>query len=314
MKKMICFGLVMSMIGGTTAFAAEEPPIFMRGNEIFLQNPPIRQDGKWMVSVEDLERLTDTRTTEGKDTIVFHPSVMMAGMEFRRDITAYFLEEGVLLECADGSYRRLDTTGFFQGGLRYLPFREYAEAIGYEVTWGKLHAQDMIMLDGREMPELELDVEYDAKEKRIKGAIRNMEPQAFLYGEEFTIERRTKDGWERVRKAEPKNLDSVGLMIKGKREFSDGITQIERNIGEKLPQGEYRMGIPFSYRYFIQSQYADDLKRKIKEGDLQNIDWDHYYSSEWGEADFFFEGNAIESTNSLQKTTNYILYGTFTVK
>ena len=55
MKRTVCLALAMSMVMGTTAFAAEQKVTFMRENEVALQNPqnpPIKKDGKWMVSLE----------------------------------------------------------------------------------------------------------------------------------------------------------------------------------------------------------------------------------------------------------------------
>ena len=77
MKRTVCLALAMSMVMGTTAFAAEQRVRFCRRDDITLQNPPIKKDGKWMVSLEDLERMTGTQATEGKDSITFHKSVVL---------------------------------------------------------------------------------------------------------------------------------------------------------------------------------------------------------------------------------------------
>lgn len=313
MKKAICLALAMSMVIGTMAFAAEQRVTFMRENEITLQNPPIKKNGKWMVSLEDLELLTGTQAVEGKDSIAFQKSVVLAGVELERNAAAYFQKDGTLLEEANGSYRKLNATEFRQGDILYLPCRDYVEAIGYDVQWFKWNG-DCIMLHGREMPELTLKVEYDAKTNRIQGEIENQEPQAFLYGEEFTIERKTESGWEYVEEAEPRDINAVGYTMCAKREGNDGITRITYCMSTKLPTGEYRMGIPFSYTYYIQSMYTDYLNQKIKENDLNDIDWNYYYSTKWGKPDFYFDGAGVMSTTDLQRTTNYALYGTFTVE
>ena len=52
MKRTVCLALAMSMVMGTTAFAAEQRVRFCRRDDITLQNPPIKKDGKWMVSLE----------------------------------------------------------------------------------------------------------------------------------------------------------------------------------------------------------------------------------------------------------------------
>ena len=250
MKRTVCLALAMSMVMGTTAFAAEQRVRFCRRDDITLQNPPIKKDGKWMVSLEDLERMTGTQATEGKDSITFHKSVVLTGAELGKDAAAYFRKDGTLLEGVNGSYRKMDATEFREGDILYLPCRDYAEAIGYQVDWYLLDG-DNILLREQEMPEVTLNVEYDANRNEVQGRIQNEESQSFLYGAEFTIERKTENGWERVKKAEPGDIDDYGLTMSAKRAGEDGITDISYRMRTKLTAGEYRIGIPFSYTYFL---------------------------------------------------------------
>ena len=318
MKKAVWLALAMSVAIGTTAFAAEQKATFIRENEITLQNPPIKKNGKWMVSLEDLERLTGTQATEEKDSVFFHKSVGLTGVELGKDAVAYFQKDGTLLEEANGSYRKLNATEFRQGDILYLPCRDYAEAIGYEVTWDWLEG-DCIRLHGREMPAITLYVEYDAKTNQVQGRIQNEEPQSFLYGVEFTVERKTESDWERVKEAEPQDIDDVGYTMYAKREGEDGITNIAYQMHTKLSAGKYRIGIPFSYIYYIQGDRVDYINKKVKEGSLGGRDWDLYYSTKWGKPDFYFDGagifdDGIKSTIEQRRTTKYTLYSTFTVE
>lgn len=294
----------------------------MRESEVALQNPqnpPIKKDGKWMVSLEDLERLTGTQAVEGKDSIVFRKAVVSTGVALEGEVTAYFQKDGTLLQAANGSYRKLQKTEFRQGDILYLPCRDYAEAIGYEVQWF-LFDGDCILLRGqKEMPELTLSVEYDANKNQLQGKIENREPQLFLYGEEFTIERKTENGWERVKKAEPGDIDDYGLTMSAKRAGEDGITDISYQMRTKLTAGEYRIGIPFSYTYFLKGNRVNYISQKVKENSLGDRDWDIYYSTKWGKPDFYFDGAGIfddgfKSTTELKRTTKYTLYSTFTVE
>lgn len=317
MKKTICLALAMSMAMGTTAFAAEQKVTFMRESEAVLQNPqnpPIKKDGKWMISLEDLERLTGTQAVEGKDSIVFRKAVAPTGVALEGEATAYFQKDGTLLQATNGSYRKLQKTEFRQGDILYLPCRDYAEAIGYEVQWFLLDGDCILLRGQKEMPELTLSVEYDANKNQLQGKIENQEPQSFLYGEAFTIERKTENGWERMKKAEPQFINDVGFMMHAKREGTDGITNIAYRAQSKLPAGEYRMGIPFSYTYYIQGERVNYINQKLKENNLQPEDGDLYYSTEWGEPAFYFNGHGVMSTTEVQRMTNYTLYTTFTVE
>ena len=317
MKRMVCLALAMSMVTGATAFAAEQKVTFMRESEAVLQNPqnpPIKKDGKWMVSLEDLERLTGTQAAEGKDSIVFRKAVVSTGVALEGEVTAYFQKDGTLLQAANGSYRKLQKTEFRQGDILYLPCRDYAEAIGYEVQWFLLDGDCILLRGQKEMPELTLSVEYDANKNQLQGKIENWEPQLFLYGEEFTIERKTENGWERMKEAEPQDINDCAFMMYAKREETDGITDIAYRVHSKLPVGEYRIGIPFSYIYYIQGRQVDYINQKLKENNLQPEDGDLYYSTRWGEPAFYFNGQGVMSTTEVQRTTDYTVYGTFTVE
>ena len=317
MKRTVCLALAMSMVTGATAFAAEQKVTFMRESEAVLQNPqnpPIKKDGKWMISLEDLERLTGTQAVEGKDSIVFRKAVVSTGVALEGEVTAYFQKDSTLLQAANGSYRKLQKTEFRQGDILYLPCRDYAEAIGYEVQWFLLDGDCILLRGQKEMPELTLSVEYDANKNQLQGKIENREPQLFLYGEEFTIERKTENGWERVKKAEPQDINDCAFMMYAKREETDGITNIAYRVHSKLPAGEYRIGIPFSYIYYIQGRQVDYINQKLKENNLQPEDGDLYYSTRWGEPAFYFNGQGVMSTTEVQRTTDYTVYGTFTVE
>lgn len=317
MKRMVCLALAMSMVTGATAFAAEQKVTFMRESEAVLQNPqnpPIKKDGKWMISLEDLERLTGTQAVEGKDSIVFRKAVAPTGVALEGEATAYFQKDGTLLQEVNGSYRKLQKTEFRQGDTLYLPCRDYAEAIGYEVQWFLLDGDCILLRGQKEMPELTLSVEYDANKNQLQGKIENREPQLFLYGEEFTIERKTENGWERMKKAEPQDINDCAFMMYAKREETDGITNIAYRVHSKLPAGEYRIGIPFSYIYYIQGRQVDYINQKLKENNLQPEDGDLYYSTRWGEPAFYFNGQGVMSTTEVQRTTDYTVYGTFTVE
>lgn len=262
--------------------------------------------------------MTGTQATEGKDSITFHKSVVLTGAELGKDAAAYFRKDGTLLEGVNGSYRKMDATEFREGDILYLPCRDYAEAIGYQVDWYLLDG-DNILLREKEMPEVTLNVEYDANRNEVQGRIQNEESQSFLYGAEFTIERKTENGWERVKKAEPGDIDDYGLTMSAKRAGEDGITDISYRMRTKLTAGEYRIGIPFSYTYFLKGNRVNYISQKVKENSLGDRDWDIYYSTKWGKPDFYFDGAGIfddgfKSTTELKRTTKYTLYSTFTVE
>lgn len=320
MKRFLCvfFTGVLMMTG--VVYGAEQKVCFLRnGTEITLQEEPIRKNGKWTVALSDLERLTGSQAKDNGGLITFQKSVVLGKEAVTPEAarTAYLLPDGTLFEMADGGYRKaepLEET-FRQGDKLYLPFRELAEAMGYDVGWFQYNGQEMIELQAMEMPEITLDVEYDKEEKRLKGTILNKEPQSFLFGYEFTLEQMTEHGWERVKEAEPQYIDDVGFTIYATRteDNMDGITPVGRRVYAELPAGQYRMGIPLSYRYHLQNAYGSPWDTYFENGEVEKLGWDFYYSTHWGEPDFYFEGAGLSTTNG-EKDTHYILYGEFEVK
>ena len=117
-----------------------------------------------------------------------------------------------------------------------------------------------------------------------------------------------------MKEAEPQDINDCAFMMYAKREETDGITNIAYRVHSKLPVGEYRIGIPFSYIYYIQGRQVDYINQKLKENNLQPEDGDLYYSTRWGEPAFYFNGQGVMSTTEVQRTTDYTVYGTFTVE
>lgn len=320
MKRFLMTMMVMMLTFTGTAFGAEKQVKFLRdGEEIALENEAICKDGKWMVSLSDLERLTGSQAKDNGDFITFQKSVALGedtvALETAR--TAFLLPDWTLFEMANGGYRKAELVEdiFWQDDKLYLPCRELATALGYDVGWWKWNGQEMIELKGLEMPEITLTVEYDKKADKLNGIIHNKEPQAFTFGLDFTLERMTESGWERVPEAEPKEIDDIGFTMNATRseEGEDGITNMERRVFADLPAGQYRMGIPFYYRYHVQNVYGNPWDTYFENGEAEKLGWDFYYSTHWGEPDFYFEGAGV-STYNAEKSTYYILYGEFEVK
>lgn len=320
MKRFFCifFTGVLMMTG--VVYGAEQKVCFLRnGTEVTLQEEPIRKNGKWTVALSDLERLTGSQAKDNGELITFQRSVALKKETVTPEAarTAYLLPNGTLFEMADGGYRKTKPLeeAFWQEDKLYLPFRELAEAMGYDVGWFKYNGQEMIELRAMEMPEITLDVEYDKEEKRLKGTILNKEPQSFEFGYDFTLEQMTENGWERVKEAEPQYIDDVGFTIYATRteDNMDGITPVARRVYADLPAGQYRMGIPFSYRYHLENSYGNPWDAYFENGEVEKLGWDFYYSTHWGEPDFYFEGAGLSTTNG-EKDTHYMLYGEFEVK
>ena len=104
----VSFCVAMLALMGTV-YAEEQEVVFFRNAEIILQDRPICRDGKWMVSLRDLERLTDTQAMKSENGIIFRKSVMRENsVGLQKEGKAYFLSDGMLLEAIDGGAQKLD--------------------------------------------------------------------------------------------------------------------------------------------------------------------------------------------------------------
>ncbi|WP_458407096.1 immunoglobulin-like domain-containing protein [Anaerotignum sp.] len=314
----VSFCAAMLTLAGTAYGAEQEVVFFRNGTEIMLEEEAVRKNGKWVVSLADLERLTGSQARDNGDFITFQKTVGLndtVTLETTR--TAFLLPDWTFFDMANGGYRKVELAEdiFQQNETLYLPCREFAAALGYDVGWFKWGGKEVIELKGLDMPEVTLTVEYDQAEDILNGRIENKEPQTFSFGYDFTLEKLTENGWERVKEAEPKGIDDIGFTMNATRseDGADGMTKINRRVYADLPAGQYRMGIPFSYRYHMKNTYGNPWDKYFENGEADKLGWDFYYSTHWGEPDFYFEGAGL-STYPADKDTHYMLYGEFMVK
>ena len=80
-----------------------------------------------------------------------------------------------------------------------------------------------------------------------------------------------------------------------------------------LAAGVYRMGIPFSFTYYYGGYQASAAKATLRKNPDKKA-YDFYYATTVAEPNFYFRGDGLCSTWDAEITTNYTLYGTFTVE
>lgn len=141
MKRFLCFFLMGMLLMTGSVYAAEPEVQFWRKEEVTLEDVPIRRNGKWMVSLSDLERLTGSKAKDNGEFITFQKAVALqketVTLETAR--TAFLMPDWTLFDMANGGYRKLELSEdiFWQDETLYLPFREFATALGYDVGWFK---------------------------------------------------------------------------------------------------------------------------------------------------------------------------------
>ena len=191
--------------------------------------------------------------------------------------------------------------------------REFANEMGYTMTWDRFLGSDWIYLKELRTPDVTLTVEYDKKTNSLQGTINNKEPQSFLYGNAFTLERLTENGWECVAKEEPKTGTELSMQPTRSETGENGMTTIEKKTKRGLAAGVYCMGIPFSFTYYYGGYQASAAKAALRKNPDKKA-YDFYYATTVAEPNFYFRGDGLGSTYDAEITTNYTLYGTFTVE
>ena len=315
MKKAVCLALAMSVAMGTTAFAAERNPIVLvNRQEFFLQDAAMQKNGKWLFSAEDLAEMTGSQITNMGESMLFTTRTVAEDAERQMERTAVLQADGTLDVTAKEKDRLyLGDKINRENGKCFLPVREFTNAMGYSMTWDRFWNSDWIYLKELRTPDVTLTVEYDKKTNSLQGTINNKEAQSFLYGNAFTLERLTENGWASVAKEEPKTGEEFSMQPTRSETGENGMTTIEKKTAKGLEAGVYRMGIPFSFTYYYGGYQAAAAKAALRKNPNPEA-YDFYYATTTEKPNFYFHGDGLGSTWDAEITTKYTLYGTFAVE
>lgn len=336
MKRLAILAALTAAFWSVPVFGTENVQILRNGEKVQLSLSMLRQDGTLMLPLRDIAELTQSELRQGDGVTV---------LGYRMEGSSVVLEyEQTVTLVGDTLYdrrnRRIPLAGKGQDGRNFLSVRMAAEALGYTVKWSKADGVETLSLERPAMPKITLEAAYDRARQKVSGVIRNREPQSFTYGSEFMLERRTEAGWERMREAEWKDIDDIGLYMEGRVEgLSNGETAYQTMLSCPLPAGHYRIGVPFHFTYYIgmpkkeaDSFWEGALEKYRKDASEENIrllcfGLSYYYSTKWGVPDFFFEGAEMEPEKGTEQkaeqeweylanqiNTAYVLYGEFDVE
>lgn len=334
MKRTLALAILTALLWNVSAFAAESVRVLLNGEEVRPAHGITRQDGELLLPLEDLAGLTGSEIRRRDAVVVF---------SFRMDEGPVVLEhEQTAMLVGDVLYDRLNRRIPLAGrilrkeGESFLPVRTVAEALGYTVKWSRADGAETLSLERPVMPRITLEIAYDKAGQGLTGVICNGEPQTFIYGDDFTLERMTANGWERMREAEPRDINAIGYGMDSLREgLSDGKNAYARRLPCPLPAGHYRIGIPFHFTYCAgmleeeaEAFWKESLEEYRKDASRENLQslllgLDFYFGTKWGEPRFFFDGAQREAERkpgeewyywSSSTSTGYVLYGEFTVE
>ncbi len=339
MKRFVLLAVLAMTWWCIPVFGAESIRILRNGEEVRLSQDVLRQDGTLMMSMQDLAELTESELRQDGNVTAFGYRMKEGAVVLENEQTATLVGD-VVYDCLN---RKIPIAGKVVRNDEeiYLPARTIANALGYTVKWSRADGAEIFSVERPVMPRITLDVVYDKEEQRVTGTIWNREPQTFDYGDDFLVERMTAEGWERMREAEPRDINAIGYGMSGLWDgLSDGKRTYTRRLYCALPAGKYRIGIPFTFDYegavseeslrkflwevhgvytmedmkkFLQENFAEYQKGKTSD-DLWGL-WsslEFIYSTQWGDMAFYYKG--ADSKPEYRTSTYYILYGEFEVE
>ncbi len=339
MKRFVLLAMLAMTWWCVPAFGAESIRILRNGEEVRLSQDVLRQDGTLMMSMQDLAELTESELRQDGNVTAFGYRMKEGAVVLENEQTATLVGD-VVYDCLN---RKIPIVGKVVRNDEeiYLPARTIANALGYTVKWSRADGAEIFSVERPVMPRITLDVVYDKEEQRVTGTIWNREPQTFDYGDDFLVERMTAEGWERMREAEPRDINAIGYGMSGLWDgLSDGKRTYSRRLYCALPAGKYRIGIPFTFDYegavseeslrkFLWEVHGvytmEDMKKLLQEDiaeyqkgktpdDLWKL-WSSLeiiYSTQWGNMAFYFAG--ADSKPEYSTSTYYVLYGEFEVE
>ena len=238
MKRFLIITLAMSFVMGSTVFAAESdwrnirviwvekeeslPPekvrpylswqflgeeffaekvgavrIFLDGREKELQYPLYRRYGQTMIAAEDLANVIGGRFSldEWGNAFTLHADTL-------RNSNGYiWVERPTKKTVGTGSSYYIDEyKKAFQDseGVYYIPLREMAESVLYDVEWKKMGDTEYFMLESHEMPQLSASARYDAERNMVSMSLNNWTQDTYLYGEEFFLQKWDGSQWKKL--------------------------------------------------------------------------------------------------------------------
>lgn len=247
MKRMLAMTMVCTMLFCGTAFAAERPTAFLvDGVRTELKHDLYQENGKTMISVEDLARATGgwLQQSEEGDHVKLTVENANSGKGSiwlrypKRSVSISYWREA---ELPRGFVRSEQT----KDGILYVPFRETAENLFYGTGWQRGAQEDFVSLNNWK-PQLSVQAAYQKETNLVTTFITNGEVESYVTWHDFDLEKwnETAEVWERMLgRAE---IDYVGTAIFPGNGATTKKNYSARNYGDILPAGTYRIIFPVS--------------------------------------------------------------------
>ncbi len=320
MKRFLFFFMSMTLAMGSIAFGAEkETKLVVDGAEWNLKNPFWNRNGKMMISVEDFADIVDgTYQDLGENALYLEAGAQeSAGKPVWLDATYDFW---IAKQESNNIWNGLVQGYLGENGKWYVPVRDAADAVNLKTEWSRGAGEAVINLAGATMPRLSMNVTYDAEADTVTVTLRNEEPQEFMFGDDYFLQKWNGEAWEKMPLVEDRCYDDIGFILPGYWQNNGMSTKTFRTgfYGEDLEAGRYRLCVPISYtslgreaieHYAISKPVGSDLETETDRKVLGA--WATYFQTPQSEPAFFAKTASAEEWRA---RTDYVVSGEFEVK
>lgn len=231
--------------------------MFRDGRERKLKYPLYRRYGQTLIAAEDLANAIngsfsldewEHKVTLSADVLRNQNEHLWVGLQSRKSIqtgSSYYIDDYKKAKAMQDSE-----------GVWYIPLRETAESVLYDVAWKKLGNTEYFMLESHQMPRLSASAEYSGERNTVSMSLHNLTQDTYLYGEECFMKKWDGSQWKDF----PKNREicymfpadqelpgvSEGDWIAASRTMEHSLTLY--GDGNGLEAGEYQI-----YKEIIQN-------------------------------------------------------------
>lgn len=224
--------------------------MFRDGRERKLKYPLYRRYGQTLIAAEDLANAIngsfsldewEHEVTLSADVLRNQNEHLWVGLQSRKSIqtgSSYYIDDYKKAKAMQDSE-----------GVWYIPLRETAESVLYDVAWKKLGNTEYFMLESHQMPRLSASAEYSGERNTVSMSLHNLTQDTYLYGEECFMKKWDGSQWKDF----PKNREicymfpvdqelpgvSEGDWIAASRTMEHSLTLY--GDGNGLEAGEYQI-------------------------------------------------------------------------
>lgn len=224
--------------------------MFRDGRERKLKYPLYRRYGQTLIAAEDLANAIngsfsldewEHKVTLSADVLRNQNEHLWVGLQSRKSIqtgSSYYIDDYKKAKAMQDSE-----------GVWYIPLRETAESVLYDVAWKKLGNTEYFMLESHQMPRLSASAEYSGERNTVSMSLHNLTQDTYLYGEECFMKKWDGSQWKDF----PKNREicymfpvdqelpgvSEGDWIAASRTMEHSLTLY--GDGNGLEAGEYQI-------------------------------------------------------------------------